>query len=152
MTEASVATAIDLSKYEQFENKKVNLTYVIDNETLTDEGTLVAVAAGQGVMFRKRGSQTPLTIREANLRAIEPIAEAPKKVTAKKLKKVTLDDARSHLADRHGYKLSAVNGASAEQALLAHQQIDHSDLGHTHEDESSAAVATAAASPATETQ
>lgn len=134
MTEAAVATAFDLSQVLTLEGKKVTLSYTLDGESQTDEGTLVAVAAGQGVMFRKRGSQTPLTIREPNILSVEPIAEAPKRVTPKKLKKVTLDDARGHLADRHAYKLSQVNGATAEQALLAHEQIDHADLGHTHDD------------------
>lgn len=132
MTEAVVE--IDLGKFEALVDKKVKLTYVLDGEEIVAEGTLMAVAAGRGAMFRKRGSQAPLTLTEDQLRDVEAIAEAPKKVTAKKLKAVTLDEARAHLADRHGYTLKSVNDATPEQAMLAHQQIDHTDLGHTHDD------------------
>ncbi len=138
------ARPLDLSKYESMENKKITLTYGLDDETVEVEGVLMAVAVGQGIMFRKRGSQKADLIKEDKVFGIAQIAESPKKVTAKKLKEVTLDNAREHLADRHGYKLEDVNNATPEQAMLAHDQIDHSDLGHNHDKDAAEAPADAA--------
>jgi hypothetical protein len=150
MTEAT-ATKIDLASFEDWVDKKIKLTYTMDNETLEAEGALLAVSSTRGVMFRKRGSQSPLLLASDSIVNIEALAEAPKKVTAKKLKAVTLSDARAHLADRHSYTLTVVNSATDEQALLAHQALDHTDLGHSHDD-GTQTVSPAVASEATATE
>lgn len=132
MTEAVV---LDLAQYEALENKTVTLVFTDEKgEQVESEGKLQAVAPGKGIMFRRRGKQMADLVDEDKIISITPVAEAPKKVSAKKLKVVTIEDSRHHLADRHGYTLTQVNGATPEQALLAHQGIDHADLGHTHED------------------
>lgn len=126
----------DLAEAAKLAEKKITVVYTIEgeNEALEVEGTLMA-AAEMGIMLRQRGHQQGEFVHSHQIESIVPLSTANKKITQKLLKPILLDDARAHLADRHGYTLSQVNEMTGTEALSLHDNLDHSDLGHKHSEE-----------------
>lgn len=131
--------ALDLAPYEELTDKKVIVKYNVpdgDTKVLTElEGTLMAVAPGIGVMVRPKGKQQGELINLEDLAEENPIEVAAASVRDLKpqaLKPVGVDDARKHLVERHGYKISDINQMSPTDAYTFHEQLDHNDLGHNH--------------------
>lgn len=46
---------------------------------------------------------------------------------------ITEKNAQDHLLDRHGYYLSWAKITSPQDALKHHQDLDHSDINHSHD-------------------
>lgn len=129
----------DLAAAEELNNKRVivtrNLRVANEKGEMAEEieGQLVA-AADMGIMLRPRGNQQPVLIESGEIEDIVAVATGRKEITQKLLKAINLDDARSHLADRHAFPLATVNAMGAAEAMSAHDAIDHSNLGHAHRD------------------
>lgn len=126
----------NLAEAEALTEKTVIVTYNLDkpdangNLAIEVEGQIQA-AAEMGIMLRPRGQGKGEMYYAAQIESIVPVLKY-KEVAAKVLKPTTLDDARGHLADRHGMTLETVNALPPLAALTAHDGISHANLGHTH--------------------
>lgn len=126
--------AFNLKEIEPLVGKRVSVVYTIDGETEAVEVEAVLQAASEvGVMFRPRNSQSGQLIAADHVESVLAIAAAPRPLKQKLLKAIGLDDARGHLAERHNYTLTSASEMLPAVALLTHDQIDHTDLGHSHE-------------------
>lgn len=134
---------------EQYTGKKVLVTVKAEDGTFTEVEGTVEVGTPDGVLIKPKGKTKIDLIEAASIEEIKYVAEAPKAITAKKLKLVTFGQARGHLLERHGYKLADINGMTEQAAFDFHAGLDHKalDLGHVHEDkaETPAGAAVAAA-------
>jgi hypothetical protein len=102
-----------------------------------------------GLAFKEKGKREVKLVEPGDI--IE-IAEAPteaKKVSQKKLKPLDKpEQARQHLADRHGYNRSDLNKMSDADAFKFHEELDHSNLGHKHVAEADKAAESTESEPA----
>jgi len=125
--------SVDVNTLEQFSGKNVILTLKAEDGSATEVPGKVEGASVVGLAFKEKGKRD---VRFVEPDEVEEIAEAPteaKKVTQKKLKPLErAEQARQHLADRHGYKRSDLNGMPDADAFKFHEELDHSDLGHKH--------------------
>jgi hypothetical protein len=138
-------TTAQTSEFDQYQGKKVILTVADATEenpgqTKEIEGTATAANA-LGIMLKPKG-KTGLELYEAD--TIQSVAYAPEKekeLKAKTLKVVEYGNAKQHLVDRHGYKLSEINKMSEQEAFDFHNDLDHVELelGHVHGEKESAA-------------
>jgi hypothetical protein len=110
--------------------KKVTLTSTGGEAT---EGLLEA-ATPLAVIFKAKGKSNPTLIEVGDIDTIELLAEKPTVIKQSALKDVDAGSVRRHLLDRHGLPLSVVNEMTDDEAIEAHDQIDHSDLGHRHDE------------------
>lgn len=130
---------VNPKELEKFSGKNVILTVIGDDGNAKEIPGKVEGASEVGLAFKEKGKRDVALVEPSQ---IEDISEAPteaKKVTQKKLKPVEADKVRQHLADRHGYKRSDLNGMDDATAAKFHDELDHTDLGHKHvagEDES----------------
>lgn len=117
----------------QFANKKVTVVHTVEGqeEAVETEGT-VSVANEGGVLIKPKGKTQMVLIEAANIEDVRYVEEKPKEIKAKMLKPVEFGQARSHLLERHGFYLEAVNKLSEKEAYEQHEAIDHKNLGHYH--------------------
>lgn len=126
-----------MADYSEFTDKKVTIQ-LTDNTKV--EGTVEA-GSTVGVVFKEKGSRGTKLIEAAQIAAIEPVAEAPKKLKQRTLPIVTEGKVREHLIERHGFKVSEIEALSEDAAKSFHDGIDHSDLGHKHRAKTEAELA-----------
>lgn len=124
----------DMTNFEQYEGKKVILTVSAEDGSAVElEGT-AETANAIGFILKPKG-KTKLDIIEAEkVLEVRLAPETPKTIGAKTLKPVRLGQARSHLLERHGYKLKDINAMTEQAAFDFHEGLDHKalDLGHVH--------------------
>jgi hypothetical protein len=124
---------VDPNILANFQDKSVILTVVGPDGDAVQVTGKVEGASAVGLAFKEKGKREVKLVEPKN---IEEIVEAPteaKKVTQKKLKPLEKpEQARQHLADRHGYNRSDLNKMSDADAFKFHNDLDHSDLGHKH--------------------
>jgi hypothetical protein len=90
-------------------------------------------ANGMGLLIKPKGRTSAELIEADSIEQVVIVPNKPKQIKSKSLKVVTLEDARSHLAERHGTSLAWINTATDQSALEYHKTLDHSDLGHNHD-------------------
>lgn len=126
----------DLSQYN---DKKVIVTHKAKDgaDGVETEGT-VQTGNELGLLIKPKGKTGLALINKDDIDDIKLVPSSAKALTRKTLKPVELGQARTHLAERHGYTLSQVNKMSEEEAFETHAGIDHeaADLGHVHGDKS----------------
>lgn len=119
----------------QYQDKKVIVVHKVEgkNEAVETEGTAQA-ANETGVLLKPKGKTQLLLLDAGSIDDIRFVDEKPKEIKRKMLKPVEFGQARTHLLERHGYYLAAVNALSEKQAFEQHKGIDHEgqDLGHYH--------------------
>lgn len=123
--------------FKQFTGKKVRVVHNLEKPNAQGhmaeeiEGT-VQVGNALGLLIKPKGRTMSDLIEADKIESVDEIVSAPKQLKAKALKDVTLENARQHLLDRHGWHLAEVNKISDKEGLDAHGLIDHSVLGHAH--------------------
>jgi hypothetical protein len=122
-----------------FVDKRVTLVY---HGPDGEEAVVCTVSAANamGVMVKPK-------VEKDDIVSIELADEEIKQIKSKSLKVITLGNARQHMADRHGYKVADINGMTEQAAFEFHSTLDHSELGHNH-DETKRSAATAKAEKA----
>lgn len=131
--------------YASFVDTRVRLVYIPEPTDSTPQGRdpdaeeiiafVAAYNAEMGVMMvRPRRKTMGFLVETFKIIEIEADNEPPKPIKQKVLKETSTETVRQHLADRHGYSLSHVNSFTDEQAETEHNLIDHTDLGHAHEE------------------
>lgn len=132
--------------HDQYVGKKiiltVNLKEANEKGELAEEieGTLEAANA-MGLMVKPKGQVKARIIELSDIEGELRLAPTKEKaLTARKIKPVQLGQAKSHLLERHGFRLQDVNAMSEEEAYNGHAKIDHvaDNLGHVHVDKSDA--------------
>lgn len=126
-----------MENLEQYNGKRVLVTTKNGDEANEIEGT---VESGNplGLLIKPKG-KTNLVLLEIDqvieIKVVTPPV-AQKALKAKKLRKVELGQARTHLLERHGYSLKDINAMTEEAAFEFHASLDHVslDLGHVHAD------------------
>lgn len=89
---------------------------------------------GEVFLFKPRSQRTVTMLESEHVTDVELAGSATlRPVGQKRLRPLNAQNARRHLADYHGFPLKKLNTMSDELALKAHDEIDHSDLGHNHE-------------------
>lgn len=133
-----------MSDYSEFVNKKAILVRTEEGKTeaVEVEGTIQA-ASELGVLIKPKGRTKLELVPASEIEDVRHVIEKPKALTARVLKIVEFGGARNHLLERHGYTLKAINELNEQEALDAHDKINHidADLGHTHEDKRDPAAA-----------
>lgn len=131
---------VDAKSLESFSGKDVVLHRIVEGglEELTGK---VDAASEFGVGFKPKGKRDVVLIEPHEIEEITEAPTAPKSLSQKKLKPIADGSVRQHLLDRHGYGRKAVNGMTDEQAVVEHDGIDHTDLGHRHMTEEEVAKA-----------
>jgi uncharacterized DUF497 family protein len=125
--------------FSEFTDKRVLLVENLDKpnakgETAVELEGKVETGNAMGVLFKEKG-KTAIRLIEANkIERITYAPETPKELKQKPLKLVTHGEARSHLIERHGYKVSDIQRMAEPEALSYHNTLDHADLGHRHEE------------------
>jgi hypothetical protein len=118
---------------DQFAGQKVVVTYQPKGKTENVEVEGLAEAANaMGIVLKPKGRQNNELIE---IDQIDEVVFAPEKLKELKQQDLTplkYGAARKHLLDRHAGKLNKVNSLSEEDALKAHADTDHSNLGHQH--------------------
>lgn len=119
-----------MADYSALIGKKVVVTVTDGEGTKEITGTLVGT---NGEKFIVHSGKMAELLDASDVQDIVEQPAAPKKPTVKNLKDVEGDTVRAHLLDRHGIKLSAVEGRTDEELLAAHNgETFHNDLGHKH--------------------
>lgn len=128
----------------QYKGRRVRLTRNLKEKNaeghLAEEldGVITNVAPnGSGILLKLRGS-TQTTLIEAD--AIEPdsiiiVTEKPKEHKPRVLGMLSLSNARQHLLMTHGMSLKLINSLDDHDAHKYHAKLDHSDLGHVHQNQ-----------------
>ena len=139
--------ATDKVDYTELVKQKVRLVYLPEVEEGQDPNKRVAEEirgvietvndALEVIMIRQRGKMMSFLVEYKDIVELEADDEPGKPIRQKTLKPVDSQNARQHLADRHGYELAHINAMTDEQAEEEHDAIDHSPLGHTHRDSDS---------------
>jgi hypothetical protein len=123
---------VDPNTLASFTGKNVLLTVKDGDEAKQIPGK-VEGGSPVGLAFKEKGKREVKLVEPGD---IEEIVEAPielKKVTQKKVAILEKpEQARQHLADRHGYTRTDLNKLSDADAFKFHNELDHSDLGHKH--------------------
>jgi hypothetical protein len=134
MTEATVTEAAPVPDLATLSGKRISLTFhdKDSGESQTLEGR-VEIGSEVGLMFKEKGKSNVLLIEASQIDAVGELAPKEPNVSVKTLQPIPLGRIRQHLADRHGYKRSDVNGLSEAQAEELHDSLDHSELAHKHE-------------------
>lgn len=117
----------------QYEGQKVVIVRNLPDapEAVELEGT-AEKANALGVLLKPKGRQNLELIEMSEIEEIRFVSEKPKELKPAELKLVGYGNARKHLADRHGLKLSEVKDLTEEDALIQHNETDHSDVSHVH--------------------
>lgn len=137
--------SVTASELTQYADKRVTLVRNLakpneKGETAEElEGTVAAVA-GDAIMFKPKGKTNALLIEVDEIESIDFAKDKGKTLSRKVLKIVTYGQARTHLLERHGWTLAAINETSEADAFRLHNEIDHeaADLGHVHKDKDEA--------------
>lgn len=126
-----------MSDYEKFVGKRAVLVRKLDAPK--EDGSTAEELEGTvdsynelGLLFKPKGKVNLELVETDYIEDLRPITEAPKKLKQKTLKPVPYGQTRNHLLERHAFTLVQVNGMTEDQAVEAHNQIDHSVLGHVH--------------------
>lgn len=125
---------VDPNRLGEYAGKHVILHLIKDDGSVAEVEGKVEDASEAGVAFKEKGKRDVSLVLPPE---VEEIAIAPtkaKKVTQKKLKPVAINNVRQHLADRHGWEVAPLNDMTDEEAWQEHENIDHSTLGHRHEE------------------
>jgi hypothetical protein len=131
-----------VTDYSEYVGKKVILTRKLEDGSADEVEGTVEVANAGGILIKPKGKVQMVLIEGENVEQVVLAPDSAKKLKAKKLKPITLGQARSHLLERHGGTLTEVNSMTEEEAFSFHESLDHdaADLGHVHVAESTAAA------------
>lgn len=132
---------IDLSEYK---GKKVTLVRKLDKPNAEGhqaeeiEGTVLSGNNEVGIFIKAKGRTMGELVKVDQIEDVRVLPTTIKALKAKAIKMPTLDNVRQHLLDKHGFSISFVNTADEERAAKLHAAIDHSDLGHNHDEKADA--------------
>lgn len=88
---------------------------------------LVANAAGLVVQTRSRSEMIEMS------KIIDlDVQVKPRRLVRRWIEVIDDEGLRQHLLDRHGLPFEMVRACSASDAVILHNSVDHSKLGHEH--------------------
>lgn len=109
----------------------VVLKYYVNGVEKSITGTLSGQANGMAIVSNKK---TAAIVADADVIGYFAVPEKSQKITVKVLKPVTPETVRSHLADRHAWTITQLNGQETETLLAAHENehVLKPELAHKH--------------------
>lgn len=116
---------------EQFDGKRVVVTHNTDNGAEQIEGK-VETGNALGLLIKPKGKTNLQLILADTIEDVQYAAEPVRELKQKELAPIGYGQVRRHLLDRHGYTLKDINQMDEAQAHQFHNDLDHSELGHTH--------------------
>lgn len=124
--------SVTLEDLQPFVDKEA-IFHLIQEDGSTKEitGTIKAATVA-GVPYKEKGKAGLELTTVDKFYEIDYAPVKAKSVTQKKLNPVEFGQARQHLIDRHGVQLSWAKDATEKDAFEWHNNLDHSDLGHSH--------------------
>lgn len=126
--------SVEVEQLESFVGKQVILHVRNEDGTLAELEGKIEAASVAGLAFKPKGQSSLDLYMPNQIEELQAAPEKPKPVTQKKLKPITLGQARQHLLDRHGVELSWAKEADEQAAFDYHAGLDHSNLGHIHKE------------------
>lgn len=106
------------------------------NALMTKDGKTVEVriegASQHGIAYKEVGSRN-LQAALPNEVTLAPVPPKVQPIKQRSFMPITEVQARSHMALYHGLTIEEVNAMSPAEAYVAHEQIDHKQLGHNHD-------------------
>lgn len=124
--------SVDLNTLDQYDGKQVILTLAASNGDAIEREGKIEAGSIAGIAFKEKGKRDVELIEPDEIVEIAEAPEKPKKLLIKKLKAASVNNARAHLADRHGWSRSELNNMTDDEAFNLHDELDHDDLGHKH--------------------
>src|SRR5690606_26126399 len=118
-----------------FSGKQVILHKLLEDNTVAEVEGKIEAASEFGIAFREKGKRDADLVELKDIEEITEVPSKPKKLAQKKLKLVAAANVRQHLLARHALGRKEINEMTDEEGEAAHNQIDHSNLGHRHEAE-----------------
>lgn len=118
------------------DNQRIKVKYRLESDhevTLETEGTVIA-ASPIAILLKPRGAMIAEMIPADDILAIEILQNPNAKLIIRKLRLLKPHEVRQHLIDRHGLEYSTIESLNDIEAYEYHANIDHSNLGHVHED------------------
>lgn len=113
-------------------NKSVILHVKQEDGSLKELEGKIEAASEAGLAFKEKGKSNLDLYLPGQVESLQAAPDKPKPVSQKKLKPITLGQARQHLLDRHGVPLDWAKQNSEEAAFEYHKTLDHANLGHVH--------------------
>lgn len=126
--------SVTLEDVQPYIDKEAIVHLVQEDGSLKEVTATIKAATVAGVPFKVKGKSGLELTTIDKIEEIAPAPVKPKPVVQKKLKPIEFGGARQHLMDRHGVTLSWGKEADEQAAFDYHAQLDHSDLGHRHEE------------------
>lgn len=122
--------SVDTETLADFSGKDVNL-YLVGQEGFI-EGH-VEQASPAGIAFKRKGRRDIEPFFPPDIDRLEIRTKDNAKVQQKKHLPIPPEKVKTHLAQAHAVPLSTVNKYTEDEAVKAHNAIDHSDLWHNHD-------------------
>lgn len=113
------------------------------------EGTVIA-ASPIAILVKPRGAMLAELIQAESIIELDVLANPNAKLILRRLRILKPHEVRQHLIDRHGMNFEVVESMNDIEAFEYHNSIDHSGLGHMHEDKKQTARAKSIAEQAIE--
>jgi hypothetical protein len=113
------------------------------------EGTVIA-ASPIAILVKPRGAMLAELVQAENIIDLEVLANPNAKLILRKIRILKPHEVRQHLVDRHGESWDNVERMNDIAAFEFHNSLDHSNLGHIHEDKKQTARAKSIAEQAIE--
>lgn len=124
--------SVTLEQLQQFINKEAVFHLIQEDGSLQEVTGTIKAASVAGVPFKVKGKSGLEFSTVDKFHEIDYAPVKAKAVTQKKLNPIEFGQARQHLVDRHGVELSWAKEADEKSAFEYHENLDHSNLGHTH--------------------
>jgi hypothetical protein len=113
------------------------------------EGTVIA-ASPVAILVKPRGAMLAELIQAESILELEILANPNAKLILRRLRILKPHEVRQHLIDRHGESWDTVERMNDIAAFEFHNGLNHSNLGHIHEDKKQTARAKSIAEQAIE--
>lgn len=102
-------------------------------DALEIEGTVISIN-DQAVLIKPKGKTQADLVESSEIVEIRHAPKKEEKVKVRTLKVVKFGEGKQHLAERHGLSVKGLDSRTEKEAFDYHAGLDHSDLGHKHED------------------
>lgn len=124
--------SVDVKTLEALAGKQVILHLIQEDGSVSEINGKIEAAAEYGIAFKEKGKRDVDLVELSSIDEVVEAASKPRGLPQKKLRAVTVASARTHLLERHGLTRTEVNRLTDEEAFDQHNEIDHTDLGHDH--------------------
>jgi hypothetical protein len=130
--------SVDYDVLVKNEGKSVVLHKVAESGDLEEFIGILEKVTPLGIAFREKGKRSIMLLEPEQIEEVAdapaPSAGGPKRLVQRKMRPVDENTAKSHLFIYHAYNRDELEAMSHNDAFEAHELLDHTKLGHKHEE------------------